>query len=134
MSIAILRTTHGWYVQTGSGAAPIATSAVTTAELLADREAIATAAAGAHTEPLESLGVLSPVTTPCRVVAQMTNYASHARDAGLNPTALPLTFFRKASGSINGHASRRGKLEHATRPAISDCSIWALVRGNVSQR
>jgi 2-keto-4-pentenoate hydratase/2-oxohepta-3-ene-1,7-dioic acid hydratase in catechol pathway len=102
VSTAILRTTHGWYVQTGSGAAQIATSAVSTAELLADREAIATAAADAQTKPVESLEVLSPVTTPCRVVAQMTNYASHARDAGFNPAAVPLTFFRKASGSING--------------------------------
>jgi 2-keto-4-pentenoate hydratase/2-oxohepta-3-ene-1,7-dioic acid hydratase in catechol pathway len=102
VSTAILRTVQGWYVQTGSGAAPIATSAVTTAELLTHPEAIATAAADAHTEPVESLEVLSPVTTPCRVVAQMTNYASHARDAGFSPAAVPLTFFRKASGSING--------------------------------
>ena len=45
---------------------------------------------------------MSPVTAPCRVVAQMTNFASHAKDAGFNPDTLPLTFFRKASGSISG--------------------------------
>ena len=44
----------------------------------------------------------SPVTAPCRVVAQMTNFASHVTDAGMNPKTVPLTFFRKASGSING--------------------------------
>nr|WP_243657621.1 fumarylacetoacetate hydrolase family protein [Parafrankia sp. BMG5.11] len=32
----------------------------------------------------------------------MTNYASHAADAGFGPKAVPLTFFRKASGSISG--------------------------------
>ena len=32
----------------------------------------------------------------------MTNYASHVKDAGLNPETIPLTFFRKTSGSISG--------------------------------
>ena len=49
-----------------------------------------------------SLALVSPVTAPCRVVAQMTNFASHVKDAGMNPATVPLTFFRKASGSISG--------------------------------
>src|SRR4029079_12973821 len=49
-----------------------------------------------------TLDLLSPVTTPCRVVAQMTNFASHVKDAGLDPETIPLTFFRKTSGSISG--------------------------------
>jgi 2-keto-4-pentenoate hydratase/2-oxohepta-3-ene-1,7-dioic acid hydratase in catechol pathway len=32
----------------------------------------------------------------------MTNYASHVEDAGRDPAATPLAFFRKASGSISG--------------------------------
>jgi 2-keto-4-pentenoate hydratase/2-oxohepta-3-ene-1,7-dioic acid hydratase in catechol pathway len=36
------------------------------------------------------------------VVAQMTNFASHVTDAGMDPKTVPLTFFRKASGSICG--------------------------------
>ena len=32
----------------------------------------------------------------------MTNYVSHVRDSGMNPATVPLTFFRKASGSISG--------------------------------
>ena len=32
----------------------------------------------------------------------MTNFASHVKDAGLNPETIPLTFFRKTSGSISG--------------------------------
>ena len=49
-----------------------------------------------------TLDLVSPVTAPCRVVAQMTNYATHVKDAGLDPASIPLTFFRKTSGSISG--------------------------------
>ena len=52
--------------------------------------------------PLDSLTLISPVTAPCRVVAQMTNFSSHVKDAGMDPKSIPLTFFRKASGSIIG--------------------------------
>jgi 2-keto-4-pentenoate hydratase/2-oxohepta-3-ene-1,7-dioic acid hydratase in catechol pathway len=52
--------------------------------------------------PVDSLGLVSPVTAPCRVVAQMTNYALYAKGAGMDPKTVPLTFFRKASGSISG--------------------------------
>jgi len=89
-------------VQTPTGAAPIATTATTTAELLADRDAIAAAPASGERVPLDGLALVSPVTAPCRVVAQMTNYASHVTDSGMDPATIPLTFFRKASGSITG--------------------------------
>jgi 2-keto-4-pentenoate hydratase/2-oxohepta-3-ene-1,7-dioic acid hydratase in catechol pathway len=36
------------------------------------------------------------------VVAQMTNFASHVKDAGMDPRSIPLTFFRKSSASISG--------------------------------
>ena len=51
---------------------------------------------------VDDLTLLSPVTRPCRVVAQMTNFESHVKDAGMDPASVPLTFFRKASASING--------------------------------
>ena len=35
-------------------------------------------------------------------MAQATNYASHVRDVGRDPAKTPLTFFRKASGSVTG--------------------------------
>lgn len=101
MSISVLRTADAWYVATPSGAARVDTGATTTAQLLADRRAI-TAAASVGTVPVESLALVSPVTAPCRVVAQMTNFASHVIDTGGRPDAVPLTFFRKASGSISG--------------------------------
>ncbi|MEU6829902.1 fumarylacetoacetate hydrolase family protein [Nocardia beijingensis] len=102
MSTSILRTADAWWVQTPAGAARIDTTATTTRELLADREAIAAAASGTETVAVKSLALISPVTAPCRVVAQMTNFASHVKDSGMDPETVPLTFFRKASGSISG--------------------------------
>jgi 2-keto-4-pentenoate hydratase/2-oxohepta-3-ene-1,7-dioic acid hydratase in catechol pathway len=102
MTISILRTIDSWWVQTASGAAKIATAAATTGELLADRTAIDAAAHSGDTVPVDGLALVSPVTTPCRVVAQMTNFASHVKDAGMDPKTIPLTFFRKTSGSISG--------------------------------
>jgi 2-keto-4-pentenoate hydratase/2-oxohepta-3-ene-1,7-dioic acid hydratase in catechol pathway len=102
MTISILRTVDAWWVQNPDGAAKIATSATTTAELLAARSAIDAAAHSGDTVPVDSLEVVSPVTKPCRVVAQMTNYASHVKDGGGDPKTVPLTFFRKSSASITG--------------------------------
>jgi 2-keto-4-pentenoate hydratase/2-oxohepta-3-ene-1,7-dioic acid hydratase in catechol pathway len=102
MSISVLRTADAWYVATARGAVQIKTTAESTAQLLGDREAITAAVAGSDTVPVESLALVSPITAPCRVVAQMTNFASHVRDAGMNPATVPLTFFRKSSGSISG--------------------------------
>ncbi|RNM11671.1 fumarylacetoacetate hydrolase family protein [Nocardioides pocheonensis] len=102
MSTSVLRTADAWWVLTDAGAVRIDTSATTTAELLGDAEEIDAALHGGDAVDPDSLTLVSPVTAPCRVVAQMTNYASHVRDAGLNPDSIPLTFFRKASGSISG--------------------------------
>ncbi|HEX2806668.1 MAG TPA: fumarylacetoacetate hydrolase family protein, partial [Kineosporiaceae bacterium] len=102
MSTTILRTAEAWWVHTGVGAARIQTHATTTAELLADPEKIHAARSSTDTVNPATLELVSPVTAPCRVVAQMTNYASHVRDAGMKPDTIPLTFFRKTSGSISG--------------------------------
>jgi 2-keto-4-pentenoate hydratase/2-oxohepta-3-ene-1,7-dioic acid hydratase in catechol pathway len=99
----ILRTADSWWVTTPQGAARIDTDATTTGELLGAPEAIDAASEGKETvvDPA-TLDPVSPVTSPCRVVAQMTNFASHVEDAGLKPESIPLTFFRKTSGSISG--------------------------------
>ena len=102
MTVRILRTADAWYVQTGADATKIDTAAATTRELLNDRAAITTATTAVGGVPVETLDLVSPVTTPCRVVAQMTNYVSHVKDSGMDPATVPLTFFRKASGSVNG--------------------------------
>jgi 2-keto-4-pentenoate hydratase/2-oxohepta-3-ene-1,7-dioic acid hydratase in catechol pathway len=112
MTVSILRTADAWWVQTASGAARIPTDAATTAEVLADRAAIDAAANSTDTVPVDSLQLLSPITTPCRVVAQATNFASHVKDVGRDPAKTPLTFFRKASGSVTGPFGDVVKPEH----------------------
>jgi 2-keto-4-pentenoate hydratase/2-oxohepta-3-ene-1,7-dioic acid hydratase in catechol pathway len=102
VTITILRTADAWYVQTPTGAVQVDTAATTTRALLSDRAAIDAARTGTRGVAAESLSLVSPVTAPCRVVAQMTNFTSHVEDSGMNPATVPLTFFRKASGSING--------------------------------
>ncbi|CAM4401285.1 Ureidoglycolate lyase [Mycobacterium basiliense] len=102
MTVSVLRTAEAWWVKTPAGAAQIGTATPTTAALLADRAAIEAAASSSDTVAVGSLKLLSPVTRPCRVVAQMTNFESHVKDAGMDPTSIPLTFFRKASASISG--------------------------------
>jgi 2-keto-4-pentenoate hydratase/2-oxohepta-3-ene-1,7-dioic acid hydratase in catechol pathway len=112
MTTTIFRTANAWYVATPDGAAKITTKAGTTAQLLHDRNAISAAAASSDSVPVDSLALVSPVTAPCRVVAQMTNFASHTKDAGLNPDTVPLTFFRKSSGSVSGPFDEVVKPEH----------------------
>src|ERR1700730_18000957 len=102
MTISILRTAEAWWVQTPTGAARVTTEAATTRQLLADRAAIDAATHSSDTVPVDNLHLVSPITVPCRVVAQLTNYASHVKDAGRDPATTPLAFFRKASGSISG--------------------------------
>ena len=102
MTISVLRTADAWWVQTPTGAAKIESTASTTRELLANRAAIESAAHSTQTVPVDTLDLLSPVTAPCRVVAQMTNFVSHVKDSGMDPKTIPLTFFRKASASISG--------------------------------
>ncbi|WP_174187215.1 fumarylacetoacetate hydrolase family protein [Nocardia barduliensis] len=102
MTISVLRTADAWWVVTPAGAAEVDTQATTTGQLLADREAIVVASISGEVVPVDSLSLISPVTAPCRVVAQMTNFASHVKDSGGDPATVPLTFFRKASGSISG--------------------------------
>ncbi|HEX8865219.1 MAG TPA: fumarylacetoacetate hydrolase family protein, partial [Lentzea sp.] len=97
MSTSILRTVDAWWVSSPDGATRIDTAARTTGELLTG--SLTTTGAPV---PVDSLKLLSPITAPCRVVAQMTNYVSHVLDTGLDPRATPLTFFRKSSGSISG--------------------------------
>lgn len=106
MTVSVLHTPDAWWIKAADSATRIDTAATTTAELLADRAAIDAAANAARgpgeTVAVDSLSLVSPVTRPCRVIAQMTNFASHVKDAGMDTASVPLTFFRKASASITG--------------------------------
>ncbi|WP_030620370.1 fumarylacetoacetate hydrolase family protein [Streptomyces fulvoviolaceus] len=110
MSISVLRTADSWWVALDEHrAVPVDTTATTTAELLDDEVTVHMALSAARSGTLSAeprsiaeLPLVSPVTAPCRVVAQMTNFVSHVRDSGMDPRTVPLTFFRKTSGSISG--------------------------------
>ena len=102
MSTTILRTPDAWWVSTPDGAARVDTYATTTGALLAQRERIEAARVGGRAVDPATLHLVSPVTAPCRVVAQMTNFGSHVKDSGLDPDTIPMTFFRKTSGSLSG--------------------------------
>jgi 2-keto-4-pentenoate hydratase/2-oxohepta-3-ene-1,7-dioic acid hydratase in catechol pathway len=128
MSITILRTAEAWWVRTASGAAQIDTSATTTGDLLADPERIHAARGSKQTVDPATLEPVSPVTAPCRVVAQMTNFSSHVKDAGLKPATIPLTFFRKTSGSISG------PFDDIVRPSHVRCLDYEVEVGLVIGR
>ena len=111
MNARLARTAEGWWAVTPAGLVPLGLAAGTTGRLLADRIALAAAIKVAEATavtapqdaiPAESLHLLSPVTSPARVIAQMVNYRSHALDSGFDPDAVPPAFFRKASHSITG--------------------------------
>ena len=102
MSVDLLRTRQGWYVVRGGEAFAVkgdfaSTAALITTGLNAVRTAIERPAGPA----LEAdLTVLSPVTTPCRVLAQAVNFRGHADQAGVRHGAQPV-FFRKSSASVS---------------------------------
>jgi len=115
VSLTVLRTADAWWLGTSNGAVRIDSDATTTRQLLAEPDTIDAARGNKKTVDPATLDLISPVTAPCRVVAQMTNYASHVKDAGFNPDAIPLTFFRKTSGSISG------PFDDIVRPAHVRC-------------
>jgi 2-keto-4-pentenoate hydratase/2-oxohepta-3-ene-1,7-dioic acid hydratase in catechol pathway len=107
MSTNLGRTADGWWLLTAAGLVRLDLPDATTGQLLADAAALNAAVAAAATAPsravpVHSLDLLSPVTTPARVVAQMVNYRSHAKDSGLDPDRIPPAFFRKSSHSVTG--------------------------------
>ena len=114
MSTRIARTSAGWWVVRGDTAIPLRIDAPTTGELLAHRGNLPTGAELDDSEalPVASLDLLSPVTSPCRVVAQMVNYRSHAQESGFDPATVTPTFFRKSSASITGPSSDIVKPRH----------------------
>ena len=128
MSTTILRTSDAWWVRAPGGAARIDTDAATTSGLLADQERIEAAMGSRTTVDPATLDLVSPVTAPCRVVAQMTNFASHVKDSGLDPDTIPLTFFRKTSGSLSG------PFDDVIRPGHVTCLDYEVEIGLVVGR
>lgn len=110
MSIRIARTAEAWWRVDADQATPLPIQADTTAGLIEALPQVA-GADGPKT-PVADLDLQSPVTAPCRVIAQMVNYRSHARDSGFDPAEVQATFFRKASASITGPQSQIPRPAH----------------------
>jgi 2-keto-4-pentenoate hydratase/2-oxohepta-3-ene-1,7-dioic acid hydratase in catechol pathway len=103
VSTSVLRTAEGWWVLQEATAFPVKAELPTTAALVTTGLAAVRKSAAAQNGgvPVDRLSLLSPVTTPCRVVAQAVNYRSHAQEAGYGDHAQAV-FFRKSSASISG--------------------------------
>jgi 2-keto-4-pentenoate hydratase/2-oxohepta-3-ene-1,7-dioic acid hydratase in catechol pathway len=96
---------HAWAVVDGDRARPLDAAFETTGALLERGvPALRERSIGLGTAcPLAELELLSPVTQPCRVIAQATNYGEHVREVGLDPAARTSNvLFNKSSASING--------------------------------
>ncbi len=108
MSTRLARTADGWWLDTQAGMVRLGIAAPGTGELLADRDTLAAAVEAARAAdpqlavPAESLDLLSPVSAPARIVAQVVNYRSHAIESGFDPDKVPPVFFRKSSHSLTG--------------------------------
>lgn len=105
MTTTVARTADRWWIVEGSRATPLALEASTTRALIEQRGSLSGARFDSESVDVATLPLESPVTAPCRVVAQMVNYRSHAQDSGFDPARVLPTFFRKSSASLCGPTS-----------------------------
>lgn len=93
-----------WGVVTGDKIAPLEGTYRTTAELIADGASDwQSAQQHAPTVVLSEVQLVSPVTTPCRVMCQGANYRQHAIESGLDPDKRTFNvFFDKTDASVTG--------------------------------
>ena len=96
---------HQWGVIEGTRVNVIEDAFDTTRALIVEglpRLRAGTLAFGAS-RALDALALLSPITHPCKVIAQATNYGDHVREVGMDPSARTSNvLFRKASAAITG--------------------------------
>jgi 2-keto-4-pentenoate hydratase/2-oxohepta-3-ene-1,7-dioic acid hydratase in catechol pathway len=92
-----------WGVVLQDRVAPLAGEYASTADLIERGEADWREAPQREpTLALESLSILSPVTTPCRVFCQGANYRQHMVESGMDPDAKAFNmFFTKTDASIS---------------------------------
>ncbi|WP_374022382.1 fumarylacetoacetate hydrolase family protein [Mycobacterium sp. HNNTM2301] len=93
-----------WGVTTGDVVSPLTGQYPSTADLI-ERGAsdwVAAAAKPGHVA-LADVSLLSPVTTPCRVMCQGANYRQHAIESGMDPDNRAFNlFFDKTDASVTG--------------------------------
>jgi 2-keto-4-pentenoate hydratase/2-oxohepta-3-ene-1,7-dioic acid hydratase in catechol pathway len=91
-----------WGVASASGITPLEGDYPTTAALIEHGEADWRRASrrGARTQ-IESVELLPPVTTPCRLYCQGANYRQHMIESGMDPDAKAFNmFFTKSDASV----------------------------------
>ncbi len=89
-----------WGVVRGTGVVPLAGDYPTTTALIEHGEADWRNAQAAPIA-LDTLELLSPVTTPCRIFCQGANYRQHMIESGLDPDAKTFNmFFTKSDASV----------------------------------
>jgi 2-keto-4-pentenoate hydratase/2-oxohepta-3-ene-1,7-dioic acid hydratase in catechol pathway len=112
-----------WGVASSSGIAPLKHYYPTTSALIEHGESDWRAAASGQTVliPMNSVKLLSPVTTPCRVYCQGANYRQHMIESGMDPDAkLFNMFFTKSDASIS---SAHGAVERPKHVMLLDYEI-----------
>ncbi|OBK32439.1 fumarylacetoacetate hydrolase [Mycobacterium sp. 1165196.3] len=105
-----------WGVITGDVVSPLAGQYDSTADLIERGESDWRVAAAAPAEVvLPDVELLSPVTTPCRVMCQGANYRQHAIESGMDPDNRAFNlFFDKTDASVTGPHDRVIRPAHVT--------------------
>lgn len=93
-----------WGVLFDRRIAPLSGTYLTTRDILEHgMNEVHEMSASQATVPMDSVKVLSPITTNQQFLCQGINYGSHVRESGMDPNNLPFnTFFTKASSSLTG--------------------------------
>ncbi|MCL1089118.1 fumarylacetoacetate hydrolase family protein [Shewanella profunda] len=106
MALHIVRFQHdeaiGWGILENNNVYPLNIPCSTTKALLdIDREKMK-AAIGKEALTLSSINLLSPITSPSKILCQGANYRQHMIDSGMDPDVKKFNmFFTKSTASIN---------------------------------
>ncbi len=97
-------TDPAWGVLDGDVIAPLSGTYPRTQDLIENGEGDWTAAAQQPGRvPVSGVEILSPITTPCRVICQGANYRQHAIESGMDPDHRPFNlFFDKTDAAVTG--------------------------------
>lgn len=108
MAVPLIRFTTAddkrWGVVSSDGVTALDGQYATTADLLQNgRDDWVAASRRPPTHQLDAVDVLSPITTPCRVLCQGANFRQHAIDSGMDPDNRAFNlFFDKTDASVTG--------------------------------
>ncbi|WP_328856567.1 fumarylacetoacetate hydrolase family protein [Williamsia herbipolensis] len=108
MAVPLIRFTTAddvrWGVVSPDGVTALDGQYATTADLLQNgRDDWIAASRRPPTHQRDAVDVLSPITTPCRVLCQGANFRQHAIDSGMDPDNRAFNlFFDKTDASVTG--------------------------------